>query len=153
MSIFTKLANWMFSDTAAKFEESVKNVQTLIAANQLAITQKDAELERIQLENNQLNQQLQTMMNEQVIEEERRKSDEPWVNIRSANFDSEKGIKIELDWNEAFVKHLRASGIKGATDDIVVQKWLAFLYEDLIVRMERTIIEQPEEKQTVSDYE
>lgn len=59
--------------------------------------------------------------------EKMKASEEPWVEIKGIVEDPEKGIKIELDWNDAFVKHLRASGYKGADDDSVIQRYVAVL--------------------------
>lgn len=69
-------------------------------------------------------------------------SNEPWVNVQSADFDKEHGLKIDLDWNDAFITYLKASGLKGKTDEIIIQKWLAFLYEDVITKMEDETTEE-----------
>lgn len=63
------------------------------------------------------------------LEEEQRmkNSDEPWVEIRGIVEDKEKGIKIELDWNDAFVKYLRKNGYTGVDDDAVIQRYIAVL--------------------------
>jgi len=60
------------------------------------------------------------------------KDAEPWVDIKGAIEDPEHGIKMELDWNDAFVTYLRDNGITGADDEVVVQKWIALLYRDLM---------------------
>lgn len=68
-----------------------------------------------------------------VVEEERdkkRNSPEPWVEVVGENIDSEGRIELQLDWNIAFVKYLRQNGFRGATDDILVQQWLAALQRD-----------------------
>lgn len=69
-----------------------------------------------------------------VIEEERealRNSPEPWVEVIGNSYDSEKNLKVQLDWNDAFIRYLRVNGFTGATDDVVVQKWLAGLSNNL----------------------
>lgn len=53
-------------------------------------------------------------------------STEPWVEVQSWT-DTPQGVKIELDWNDAFVTYLRANGYTGADDDQLVQKYLALL--------------------------
>lgn len=53
-------------------------------------------------------------------------SSEPWVEVQSWT-DTPKGVKIELDWNDAFVTHLQANGYTGADENQLVQKYLALL--------------------------
>lgn len=55
------------------------------------------------------------------------KSTEPWVSIRSDKVDHEKGLQLELDWNEAFIKYLRANGVKGTKEEDVVAYWLTMI--------------------------
>jgi len=54
-------------------------------------------------------------------------SEEPWVDIKGIVEDPEKGIKIELDWNDAFVKFLRENGYTGTDDETVIQRYVAVL--------------------------
>ena len=61
-------------------------------------------------------------------------SDRPWVKIVSEGIDPEKGIKIELDWNDAFIKHLRENNITGTSDEQVIQKYLALLLKSVVAR-------------------
>jgi hypothetical protein len=77
----------------------------------------------------------QKRIEEQKAEEEKiaeEKAKEPWVDIRGIMEDKKHGIKVDLDWNDAFVDYLRENGITGADDEIVVQKWITMLYRDLI---------------------
>ncbi|HDY84675.1 MAG TPA: hypothetical protein ENH74_03200 [Methylophaga sp.] len=55
-----------------------------------------------------------------------RDSKEPWVTIIGDTI-SEEGIQLALDWNDAFVKYLKAQGVTGADDTQVVQHWLAMI--------------------------
>jgi hypothetical protein len=56
-----------------------------------------------------------------------KESEEPWVEVKGMVQDPDKGIKIDLDWNDAFVKHLRENGYVGTSDDQVVQRYIAVL--------------------------
>ena len=58
--------------------------------------------------------------------EKHRDSDEPFVTIIGDTI-SEEGIQLALDWNDAFVKYLKAQGVTGADDTQVVQHWLAMI--------------------------
>lgn len=57
--------------------------------------------------------------------------DAAWVQMIGHNIDPQKGIQIDLDWNEAFVTELRSHGYKG-TDDQVIHMWLTYLYRDIV---------------------
>ena len=59
-------------------------------------------------------------------------STDPYVEIKSADFDPKKGMKIELDWNDAFIDYLRKNGYVGTSEEALVQKWLGQLYGELI---------------------
>jgi len=59
-----------------------------------------------------------------------KESSEPWVDIVGWT-DTKQGIKVELDWNDAFVLHLKDNGITGADDDQIVQQWITLLLRDM----------------------
>lgn len=82
----------------------------------------------------------------------KREGKEPWVEIKSADYSEIKGIQIELDWNEAFIQYLKDNGIKGQDEEATVQKWLAFLYQDLIGKLEEVTIANSD-KPRVNDFE
>ncbi len=71
-------------------------------------------------------------------------SDEPWVTIKGMIHDPEKGIKIELDWNDAFVKHLRNNGYTGAGDDAVIQRYIAVMAKQVAEDMAEDQINENE---------
>ena len=77
---------------------------------------------------------------------------EPWVNIGSTTYDPVKGFRIELDWNDAFIQHLRDGGIVGRSEEEVVQKWLGVLYGELINRLEGTVVERNSDVNRVNDF-
>ena len=72
-------------------------------------------------------------------------SDEPWVDIQGW-VQTEQGVRVELDWNDAMVKYLRDNGVSGTNDEQVVQKWVTLLMHDMAGQMED---EAPE----TSDFE
>ena len=74
-----------------------------------------------------------------------KQSKEPWVDI-IGNVSDGNGIGIELDWNDAFIDFLRASGINGTDDDEVVQRYITLLLRDMADQME-------EEQDGVSEFE
>lgn len=64
------------------------------------------------------------------------KSDEPWVYIKSDVVDPVNGLKLDVDWNEAFIKYLRAQGVKGTKDEDVVSYWLTMINAQLMDSLE-----------------
>jgi len=59
-----------------------------------------------------------------------KESPDPWVEIEGWA-ETKDGVKIELEWNDAFVAYLREQGITGSDEDQVVQKWIILLMKDL----------------------
>lgn len=57
----------------------------------------------------------------------RYESDEPYVEIISESISDDGGVNLRLDWNQAFVKHLRAGGMQGATDELLIDNWISSL--------------------------
>lgn len=67
--------------------------------------------------------------------ERMKKSPEPWVDVTGWS-ETEKGVKVELEWNDAFADYLRANGVTGADDEQVVQRWVTLLLRDMADQME-----------------
>jgi hypothetical protein len=55
----------------------------------------------------------------------------PWVEIQSDSYDSDKGLGLQLDWNDAFIKELRSKGFTGITDYAIVNSWLVALHRQM----------------------
>ena len=60
------------------------------------------------------------------------------------------GIKLELDWNDAFVKFLKAQGVDGKDDTQIVQHWLAMIAQQT---SEKLSAQRYEELEGKSEYE
>jgi len=58
-------------------------------------------------------------------------SNEPWIEIMSSEHDPENGIKLHIEWNDAFIKYAKSAGINGVDDDAIVQKYLAGIWRDV----------------------
>ena len=76
--------------------------------------------------------------------EKMKSSAEPWVVIKAMVQDPEKGIRIELDWNDAFVKHLRANGYTGTDDTTIIQRYIAVLSKQVADDMAEDMINEHE---------
>jgi hypothetical protein len=62
---------------------------------------------------------------------DRKESDEPWVEVLGGNVDSEKGLEIKLDWNDAFVDQLKKKGYKGTTEQELISSYLLELSKSI----------------------
>ena len=60
---------------------------------------------------------------------------EPHVSLLGTDVDDQGNVKIQLDWNDAFVAKLRASGFDGVEEEVIVQKWLAKLANDINLKL------------------
>lgn len=149
MSLWSKITN-IFTGSS----------QTILALNQ--------RLNELQQTNETLQQSIKSMetktetlageLNQYKAKEEedkqRQNSKEPWVEIKSADNtigeDGSNSIKIDLDWNDAFIEYLKSNGITGPNDDTIVQKWLSLLYQDIALQLEQRAIRDTSEG-TVND--
>lgn len=73
-----------------------------------------------------------TKVKDKVIKKPVIQNGEPRVELKSAGFDAKKGMRIELDWNDEFVEHLKQNGFTGVNDEAIVQKWIGYLYAELL---------------------
>ena len=143
------------------FKDLFKDQELEARVNQLAATTEElkAAKETAETEKALLNTQLEAAKEELSMfrakrdeEEQRYNSKEPWVEIKSADFDPVKGFRIELDWNDAFIQLQKESGIKGTSDDEIIQKWLAMMYQHLVEQLEEKVIDNKDKRGTISDF-
>lgn len=121
----------------------------VIKQQQQVLEQQRAELinETVTLES-----ELEVFRTKAAEDAARRNSTEPWVEIKSERIDPIKGLQLELDWNEAFIQHLKESGLQGRDEDTIVQKWLALLTHKLVEGLEQQSINKTEERGTKNDF-
>lgn len=62
----------------------------------------------------------------------RYESNEPFVEIVSETFSEEGGVQLRLDWNQPFIKYLKANGFSGPTDESIVDNWIVSLSRERI---------------------
>lgn len=153
--MFTKISNWMnrkeikWEATLADFERRYNDEITRQATMRL---EADEKLKEANEKLKEVEREVGMFRTLAAEDDAHRNGTDPWIEIKSADFDPVKGIHIELDWNPAFVQHLKDNGFKARDDETIVQKWLAFLYEDLIGRLEQKIIDNSD-KPRVNDFE
>jgi hypothetical protein len=61
---------------------------------------------------------------------------EPWVNVLRMGIDPDNVVQgyFELDWNDEFVVMLQDAGIKGASDEDVVNKWFNAVCRTVLIQ-------------------
>ena len=64
-----------------------------------------------------------------------KESPEPWVDLQGYT-ETKQGLKITLDWNDAFIDHLREEGMTGLNEDEIVHRWLAMLMQNVATETE-----------------
>jgi len=58
-------------------------------------------------------------------------SSEPWVDFVGDVRDTEKGQRLRMEWNDAYIVWLKSIGITGADDDQIVQQYVTMLLKDM----------------------
>jgi len=53
--------------------------------------------------------------------------EEPKLEVKHTGIEEDGRVKMELDWNPAFIRHLAENGIIAETEDEAIQKYLAML--------------------------
>jgi len=74
---------------------------------------------------------------QQKTADERQASDIPFIEVIADGYDPEHGIQMQLDWNAAFIKELKAKGYRGRSERDMVNKWLAATHKQLAEQMEQ----------------
>lgn len=84
-------------------------------------------------------ERVEPVITPEVIEEEIEESPEGTGNltIKAMSYDDETGkIKIDMDWDDEFVNYLKRNGFNGATDESIVHKYVATLYQNMLSRQQ-----------------
>jgi len=61
------------------------------------------------------------------VERENIELEEPRLDVKHAGISEDGRIKMELDWNTAFIRHLADNGIQAETEDEAIQLYLSML--------------------------
>jgi hypothetical protein len=148
------LKDWWNKDSIAEaaLNKRFDELAAKIISEQEARLAAEAAKEALEEQLTQAKEEVGIYRAQEEADRAKREGTEPWVEIKSADYSETKGIHIELDWNEAFIQYLKDNGIKGKDEELTVQKWLAFLYQDLIDRLEQKAIDKSD-KPRVNDFE
>ena len=63
----------------------------------------------------------------------KKESDDPWVELKGGDVDPEKGLELQLDWNNAFIDQLKAQGYRGNDEGQLVAQWLLQISQSVAV--------------------
>ena len=92
----------------------------------------------------------EAMAERKRVMEEFKDKEEPWVNIIGMVEDPDKGVRIELDWNTAMIRYLKANGFDGPNEDAVIQQWLQAVMANVVSDIEMAELER---EATNSEFE
>jgi hypothetical protein len=118
---------------------TVENNEEEICALKIDVIAGETAANELATELSELTDEL-TVAKEELAKADHSKSIVPWFEITTDGMDPVKGLQVKLDWNEALVQHLKDNGHTGRDDEILIQKWLAMLYEDIINQLEAKIV-------------
>lgn len=55
------------------------------------------------------------------------------LTINAITYDeSEERIRVDMDWDDEFVVYLKRHGFTGSTDEVIVHKYVATLYRNVL---------------------
>lgn len=58
------------------------------------------------------------------------------LTIKAISYNEETGqIKIDVDWDDNFVAYLKRHGFTGASEETIVQKYIATMYQNVTAQM------------------
>lgn len=152
--MFSAIKNWwnkkdiqqeIFNERMSQLEKQLTEQGTSIHRTSEALIAVEVELEKAE-------EELAVHRTKAAIDAERYTSVEPWIEIKSDRIDPIKGLVVEMDWNDAFIQHLKENGFNTKDENIAVQKYIACLYEDVINKMEEQSIDNSDKKPKVSDF-
>lgn len=126
-----------------KLRESLDNFKSSeemgkLIREQAKLLRKEEEDEKERIERERKQKAREIEGNLSLLSKEKQESSEPFILLRSIELDKEKGIAVNIDFNDAFISYLKKAGITGDNDDDIVKRWLAHLSQD-IQRMSSTM--------------
>lgn len=142
--MFNSISNWWHRKELALQEQVWELRAELAAAKDWGHAQGNA-VAQLTLQKAEIDSQWSATLEEleAVRDANKRKleGEEPWLKVETSRYDKVKGLEVELDWNEALIQYLREAWEGPKDDRVMVQKYIAMLYEHLIERLEAQIID------------
>jgi hypothetical protein len=72
----------------------------------------------------------------------KKRSKKPWVEIVSDGIEDGQ-VKLEFEWNDAFIKEIRDHGFVGHTEEECIQQWLEALTRQTTQEIEEEVVDHP----------
>ena len=63
-------------------------------------------------------------------------SDEPWCEMDSKVRDTEHGLRVQMEWNDAFIVYLKGAGLTGSDDEQIMQQYLSLMLRENVDKYE-----------------
>lgn len=127
MWITTKQFARHLAQQAAQHEKTVaelrNELRVLREGNEVITSLLTGQQQEISALRSHVDEHSETLTSLQFLKQ-RKESDEPWIEVMGGDVDPEKGLQLNLDWNDAFINQLRAQGYKGTTEGSLVGQWL-----------------------------
>lgn len=116
-----------------QIEELKQEIETNGVKQAQVIDQLQVEIRNLQ----ELKETFGEKLEEKLAEDEAKanRDKDPWVDIKSARYTEERGLEIELDWNDKFIEYLAKAGFNNSNPELSVKLWMASLSENIIQNM------------------
>lgn len=150
--MFKSISNWWNKDKIAlqaEVEQLKRDKDVMNDTHDEIYRKRDAEMDALILERDSAFAELEQF---KQIEKAKQDGIDPWLRIETARHDKVRGLEVELDWNQALIEYLREAWEGPKDDRVMVQKYLAMLYEHLIERLEAQVVDDTD-KHRVNDFE
>lgn len=100
--------------------------------NEQQLIKLTAIIKKLLADNQKLRNDVDTLLDLKT----RKESDEPWIDFTGGDIDPDKGLQLQLDWNDAFIDQLRSQGYRGITETELVGQYILEL-SNMIAEKER----------------
>jgi hypothetical protein len=144
---------WLRKKKGPTIEERMEQLAKSNQEIQSLVTNVAAEKQALEAENKNIKEELKILREQTAANASKKDSNEPWIDIMSEGVDPVRGIVIGLDWNDAMIQYLKENGITGTSDEDAIRKYIAYLYEDLVQKLEFKVQQQASHKGKITDFE
>lgn len=79
--------------------------------------------------------------------------EEPRLDVHHAGINSDGSVRVELDWNTSFIRHLEEHGIVGETEDEAIQMYLSLVTKNFVENAESEDIREQLESEIAAELD
>lgn len=106
-----------------KYKEELKNLHESVHTNFNNIVDVNDSIETLESKISSLKEQLDELTRENEIRKLKRSS-EPWASVEMGEPNETGQVRVEMDWNSAFIQMLTRAGYTGVSEEEIFQKYL-----------------------------